>query len=60
VRRGLTGFEAGVCRVLELVVVFVAMDGCVWIFSLVDAVTFGRVPAEDDFGMFAAGFRVLD
>ena len=52
--RGLTGFKAG--RVLELVVLFVAVDEWVWVFSFV-AVACGRVPAEvgGNF-MFAADF----
>lgn len=34
----------------------VALDVRSWVFSFADEVAFGRVPAEDDFDMFAAIF----
>ena len=34
-------------------------DGWMFLFSFVAAITLGQVPAEDCFGICAAGFRVL-
>lgn len=51
----MTNFKAGVGRVFELVVPFVAVDERNGIFSFVDAITLGCALAGGGFDVFVAG-----